>query len=101
MGTGFNTMNFATTRTYSGVLNKLERQKIVLNERLENSVPAKGRLEECIEISLYFLSSPWNIYENGDHMMRQTILRLAFSEPLRCGRYGMYRTPKLSFPFKY
>jgi len=85
---------------YEARIEKLERQKIVLNERLEQSVPPKGRLEECIELSLKFLASPWNIYKNGDHVMRQTVLRLAFSEPLRCGQNGVYGTPKLSFPFK-
>ncbi|MEP3847439.1 MAG: recombinase family protein [Paracoccaceae bacterium] len=55
---------------YEARIDKLERKKIVLNERLENSVPSKGRLEDCIELALKFLSSPWNIYKNGDHAMR-------------------------------
>ncbi|MDB2579536.1 resolvase, partial [Tateyamaria sp.] len=70
-------------------------------ERLDHSVPPRGRLEDCIELALTFLSSPWNIYKNGDHVVRQTVLRLAFSEPLQCGQNGVYGTPKLSFPFKY
>ncbi len=86
---------------YEARIDKLERQKFILSERLENSVPPKGRLEDCIELALKFLSSPWNIYKNGDHVMRQTVLRLAFSEPVRYGQNGVYGTPKLSFPFKY
>ncbi len=86
---------------YESRIEKLEQKKTVLNERLEKSVPKKGRLEDCIELSLQFLSKPWFLYEKGDHVMRQTILRLAFSEPLRYAPNGAYRTPELAFPFKY
>lgn len=86
---------------YEARIDKLERQKIVLAERVETTVPPKGRLEDCIELALSFLSSPWNIYKNGDFAMRQTVLRLVFSEPLKYGQNGVYGTPELSFPFKY
>ena len=73
----------------------------MLAERVETTVPPKGRLEDCIELALNFLASPWNIYKNGDFAMRQTVLRLVFSEPLKYGQNGAYGTPELSFPFKY
>ena len=85
---------------YEARIEKLEREKIVLKERIAKAVPPKGRLEECIEHALEFLSNPWNIYKNGDHVMRQTVLRLAFAEPLRYGPNGVYGTPKFSFPFR-
>lgn len=85
---------------YEGRIAKLEREKIVLNEKASLCVPPKGRLEGCIELSLKFLSSPWKIYRNGGHALRQTVLRLAFSEPIRHSRKEAYGTPKFSFPFK-
>ncbi|MFT4014270.1 MAG: zinc ribbon domain-containing protein, partial [Paracoccus sp. (in: a-proteobacteria)] len=85
---------------YEKRIEKLERERFVLAERVVQSVPPKGRLEEVIELSLKFLSSPWNIYKNGSHAMRQTVLRLAFSEPLKYQRNEGYRTPELSFPFR-
>lgn len=33
--------------------------------------------------------------------MRQTVLRLAFAELLRCSQNEVYETPKFTFPFKY
>ncbi len=33
--------------------------------------------------------------------MRQTVLRLAFSEPLQYGQNGVYGIPKISFIFNY
>jgi len=86
---------------YEARIDKLEKHKMVLLERFETTTPIKGRLEECIELTLKFLSKPWNLYKNGDFVMRQTVLRLVFSEPLRYGQNGMYGTPQLSFPFKY
>lgn len=41
-------------------IEKLKRQKLVLVERVEKTVPPKGRLEDCIELALKFFSSPWN-----------------------------------------
>jgi site-specific DNA recombinase len=86
---------------YEARIEKLERQKIVLAERAEKSVPAKGQLEDCIELALRFLANPWHLYKTGSHLMRQTVLRLAFAEPLRHSKNGVYGTPKFSFPFKY
>ncbi len=86
--------------TYETRIEKLERDKLVLNDKIAKSVPPKGRLEDCIELSLKLLSNPWNIWKNGDFTMRQAVLRLAFAEPLRYSQNGVYRTPKLSFPFK-
>lgn len=93
--------NTKVISAYEARIEKLERDKFVLHEKIDNAIPTKGRLEECMELALKFLSSPWNIYNNGDHAMRQTVLRLAFSEPLRYGQNGVYGTPKLSFPFRY
>jgi hypothetical protein len=72
---------------YETRIEKLEREKLVLHERIAKSVPPKGRLEDCIELSLKFISSPWNIWKNGDFAMRQTVLRLAFAEPLSQGHF--------------
>ena len=86
---------------YEGKIDKLERDKIVLQEKIGKAVPEKGRLEDCMELALSFLSNPWNIYKNGDFAMRQTVLRMAFSEPLTYSLNGVYGTPKFSFPFRY
>lgn len=86
---------------YEARIEKLERQKIVLAERVETTVPPKGRLEDCIELALNFLANPWNIYKKGDFTLRQTVLRLVFSKPLTYGQNGVYGTPELSFPFRY
>lgn len=79
---------------------KLEREKLLVAEKAETTVPAEGRFGESIELALRFLSSPWHIYENGSLPLRQTVLRLAFVEPLRYSRENGYRTTETAFPFK-
>ena len=93
--------NASVVTAYEARIEKLERDKIVLAEKIEKVVPPKGQLEDCIELTLRFLSSPWNLYKNGDFALRQTVLRLAFSRPLRYAPNGVYGTPEFSFPFKY
>ncbi len=90
----------SVVRTFETRLAKLEREKIVLGEKAATTLPKKGRLEEFIELSLKFLSTPWFIYKNGDYVTRQTVLRLAFAEPLQYSRNEGYRIPKFSRPFK-
>ncbi len=85
---------------YEGRIAKLEREKIILKERANRSVPPKGHLEEFIELSLRFLANPWNIYEKGGVDIRHAVLRLAFTQPLKYCRKTGYRTPETSFPFK-
>ncbi len=85
---------------YEARIDKLERQKRALASREVEAVPETGRLEECIELALGFLSNPWKIYEKGSFAVRQTVLKLAFSKPLQYGRNGVYGTPEMSFPFK-
>ncbi len=59
-----------------------------------------ARFEECMELALRFLSRPWDIYKNGSYAVRQTVLRLAFSEPLKFTPEGVYGTPKTTLPFR-
>lgn len=85
---------------YEKRIEKLEREKLVLAEKAEKPLPNEGRFEECIELSLKFLSRPWEIYKNGTYAVRQTVLRLAFSKPLTYSPEGVYGTPKTTLPFK-
>ena len=85
---------------YENRIGKLEREKLLLRERVGSIVPPGGRFEEFIELSLLFLANPWNLYENGDLPMKQTVLRLAFPTPLRYSRESGYRTAETAFPFR-
>ena len=52
------------------------------------------------ELACEFLSSPWNIWENGALTAKRTVLKLAFAERPAYLRNQGFRTPKTTLPFK-
>ena len=92
--------NASVVSAYETRTDKLERDRIVLQEKIENAVPEKGRLEDCMELAMRFLLSSWNIYKNSDYALRQTVLRLAFAKPLRYRLNGVYGTPEFFLPIQ-
>ena len=49
---------------------------------------------------MVFLANPWNLWRSGSFTLKQTVLRLAFSERIAYCRKEGYRTPKTALPFK-
>lgn len=66
---------------YEARIDKLERQRIQLSERVDSTVPNSGRLEGFIEHALTFLSNPCNIYENINFALKRRVLNLYFRSP--------------------
>ncbi|MFT4013113.1 MAG: hypothetical protein QM682_06865 [Paracoccus sp. (in: a-proteobacteria)] len=60
-------------------IEKLEREKRILADRVENAVPPPGRLNEFIEPTLLFPASHWKIYEKYTFPLKRTVLKLAFA----------------------
>lgn len=94
------TKNQTVVRALEAKVERAEREKLVMLDRAQEPLPNTARFEECIELALRFLSRPWDICKNGSSAVRQTVLRLAFSEPLTFTPDGVYGTPKTTFPFK-
>ena len=92
--------NASVISAYEKRIAKLEREKVLANERLASNGKPRLTLEESFEHALRFLSSPWNLWHNSDLVARKTVLRLAFLEPLAYCRNQGLRTPNLAFPFR-
>ena len=91
--------NERVVTAYEARIDKLEKEKLVIAERL-HAEPAKHRpFDEVFELTLKFLSNPYNIWKNGRAEDRKTVLRLVFSEPLKFARNEGFRTPKTSSVF--
>ncbi len=80
---------------------KLEEEKLLLSDKLSQTVKPKSTLGEVIELLREFLSNPWSIYEKGTLEVRKTILKTAFRGPLAFDRENGYRTPQLSVIFEF
>ena len=87
-------------QAYEKRIAKLEQERALLEEKVAKPTKKRASFEECMELSLQFLARYWKIYKNGSHGVRQTVLRLAFSRPLKYSRNEGYRTIDISFPFK-
>ncbi len=94
------TSNPTVAAAFEAKIEKLEREKIVLSEKVAAGKPNKDTYEELFELAMAFLSSPWKLWESGQLNLRRTVLRLAFSERISYDRKTGFRTPKTTLPFK-
>ena len=84
--------NANVVKAYEAKIEKLEQQRLVLDEKLQGNEHSNGRFEDFIELSLRFLANPWNIWKSGRFTLKRMVLRLAFSERLAYSRNEGYRT---------
>lgn len=78
---------------------ELEKRKLVLEEKLSGEGLQRHTYEDSFELAIRFLSTPWNIWQNGSLKARRLLLKLVFAEPLPYCREKGFRTPTKSLPF--
>ncbi|MFC6199191.1 recombinase family protein [Ponticaulis profundi] len=92
--------NESVINAYERRIESLEKEKLLLSEKLSQQ-PQKDRpFEEMFELTMRFLSSPYNLWKKGDYIARQTVLRLVLSSPLAYDRKSGFRTPDISNIFR-
>lgn len=79
---------------YEKHIEKTERQKLVLDEKLGNSVKTLHPFEKMFELAMGFLSNPCKIWESDRLEDERTVLKLTFSERLAYCRKTEFQTPK-------
>ena len=78
----------------------LEREKLVMAEKLQFAGKPVRPFGEMFELALAFLANPCNLWESERLADKRTVLKLTFSEPLTYHRIQGFRTPKTSIIFK-
>ena len=68
---------------YEKRITDMEKNKLILAEKLENGMGPKHTFEQMFELAMTFLTNPWKIWENGDHILRRMVLKLAFPTPIQ------------------
>jgi hypothetical protein len=81
---------------YEKKIAKLEGDKQIMVEKLAQKATTLHSFDQMFELSLRFLSSPWNIWENGNIYQRKTVLRLLFKSPFTYTPENGIRTPQAS-----
>ncbi|MEC8669050.1 MAG: recombinase zinc beta ribbon domain-containing protein, partial [Pseudomonadota bacterium] len=89
-----------TAHAYETRIAELRSETANLEEKLATQAAPDGKYDEMFELSLKFLANPWNIWEKGSYELKRTVLRMAFSEPLRVSRETGLRTAETTLPFK-
>jgi site-specific DNA recombinase len=85
---------------YEKRIEKMEREKLILDEKLHNKGKPMHTFEQMFEHALQFLSNPWKLWKSGNLIAQRTVLRLAFAEQITYARNEGLRTPKTTLPFK-
>ena len=71
----------------------------MIEEEVARIATPAHSFEEMFELSMKFLSSPYDIWEKGDLMVKKTVLRLVFSNPLMVSRKKGVQTGETTYPF--
>ena len=92
--------NSRVITAYEQRIADLEREKLVLAERLESDGQSRRPFEQMFELALGFLANPCNLWHSGRLADRRCALNLLFSDRLTYCRKEGFRTPQTSFIFK-
>ncbi|MGJ8629406.1 MAG: recombinase family protein, partial [Sulfitobacter sp.] len=90
----------ATMRAIEAKIEKLEAQKALIAEDLQNSKPKTTDFDGSFRTAMNFLANPWKLWETGKAKSRQTVLKLVFDAPITYARDRGFRTTKTTLPFK-
>ncbi len=94
------TENPSVITAYETRVEELKKQGAMIEEELAHIATPTHSFEEMFELSMKFLSSPYNIWEKGDLTVKKTVLRLVFSNPLTVSRKTGVQTGETTYPFK-
>lgn len=79
---------------------KLERERLVLEERIAEMPGPKTSYSKTLRTALSFLANPWNLWVSGQLDHRKTVLKLAFPTRLQYQRQRGFRKANIALPFK-
>ena len=92
--------NTTVIKAYERKIDELEREKLVLAEKISKCGTVAKSYDEALQTSLDFISSPWNLWETGDLADRRAMAKLVFADKLIYRRENGFQTPEISLPFK-
>jgi len=94
-----NTTNERAVAALENRIGELEKQKLILAEKAQESTAPQPSFNEKLELSLKFFANPHKLWASGRFELRRLVLKLVFKEPIRYCREQGTRTPKTSLPF--
>jgi len=90
----------SVVKAYEQKIQALEKEKLSVQERMENLSRPATSFEDTLRTALGFLANPWNLWSSGRLEDRKTVLKLVFADQLQYAPKEGFRTANLSLPFK-
>ena len=81
---------------YERKVEALGRDKLVIEEKMQNTGKPKRPFGEMFELTLQLLADPCNLYKNGSPAEKKAVLRLCFDGPLRYSRFRKFEPTRSS-----
>ncbi len=94
------TENERLISAYEDRISELEQERALCEDEASRVATPAHPFDEMFELAMRFLSSPFDIWKNGDLAVKKTVLRLAFSQPLVVSSNKGVQTGETTFPFK-
>ena len=85
---------------YENRIDTLEKEKLIMAEKLLKSGKSQRTFEEMFELAFTFLANPQKLWRSDRVEHKRTVIKLAFSERIAYCRKTGLRTPKTTLPFK-
>jgi site-specific DNA recombinase len=85
---------------YESRIEKLEREKLVLREQLENEQQNHRPFGEMFKLTMLFLANPHKVWKLGRLEHKRAVLKLTFADRLEYDRNTGFQTPKFSSIFR-
>ena len=92
--------NGAIIKAYEQKVSDLERQKLILKEKVAKCGTPARDYQSTFQTALKFLANPWNLWESGRIEDRRAMLKLVFGGKIVFDRFSGFQTPEISLPFK-
>ncbi|MEO1243769.1 MAG: recombinase family protein [Pseudomonadota bacterium] len=92
--------NTRVVAAYEKKIDDLEKEKLILKEKLEVEAMEHRPFNEMFELAMRFLANPCILWNSDKFEHKRIALNLVFSERLAYCRNEGFRTPVLALPFK-
>ena len=94
------TDHMTVVTTYENQISRLEEQKVLLTEKVQNCGRPLKPFDESFRTATDFLGNPIKLWSSDRLEDKRMVLRLVFAEKLPYQRNQGFRTPETSLPFR-
>ena len=94
------TDHMTVVTTYENQISRLEEQKVLLTEKVQNCGRPLKPFDESFRTAMTFLGNPIKLWSSDRLEDKRMVLRLAFAEKLHYQRNEGFRTAQTALPFR-